>query len=106
MKEFILAGDNSFESEEGKKFLLKYYIIKEFINKEIKKPLFGIAVYKYDITHNEVLIEKEESEAITYSVAIVKRMAEQLVKMTITPISMLEVLDDLVSEQLEECVGL
>lgn len=104
MKEEIYTGENTFQNDEGNKFLLKYYIIKEFINTiDFTKPLFKIAVYKYDVSNYENVIETEESTAISQSISVVKKMAEQLRELRITPICMLEVLDDLISKYLEEC---
>lgn len=106
MREIILTGENYFQNEEGKKYLLKYYIVKELKNIGIKKPLFGVAIYKYDITTNEKFIEKEESTAISLSFAIVKKMTEQLMHFKITPVCLLEILDDLISQHLEESLVL
>ncbi len=102
MREIIFTGERAIENEEGKKYLLKYYITKDMCNVVISQPIFGVAVYKYDLTYCERFMEKEESMAISHSMTMVKKLVDHLITFKITPVCLLEVLDDLISQQLED----
>lgn len=96
MKQIFLEGKKSVELEDKSVMELEYYLIENQKNEELDKALYGVKIAKRigDYT------ESEEVDAISYSKEFVKQILDKLMENEVTPISMIEIIDDLVTIRL------
>lgn len=77
---------------------LQYFLLEKNSVEEEEKMLYGIKIVK----RIDTCIESEEVQAISYSKNFVKQLIKKLVDNEVTPISMIEILDDL--QTIELCI--
>lgn len=77
---------------------LQYFLLEKNSVEEEEKMLYGIKIVK----RIDTCIESEEVHAISYSKNFVKQLIKKLVDNEVTPISMIEILDDL--QTIELCI--
>lgn len=94
MKKLYLEGTKTLILEDKKEIKLDYYLVEEFQDRGKEISLYGIKIVK----HLENCLETEYTEPISYSKDIVKEIVHKLWNNGVTIITMLEVVDDLVSE--------
>lgn len=75
---------------------IEYYLTEEAVDKYTRKPIYGISVVKRD----GINVEEENSGGVSHSQDVVKDMLHTLAKGSITPMSMIEIVDDLVTSRL------
>lgn len=92
MKQMRLLFSNEVELEDNKKMKLDY-ILTEVSGMGSTKPYYGIHITKCQ----DDMIEADEINGISYSKEKVVSMIEKLYKYEVTPISMVEIIDDLVT---------
>lgn len=97
MKQITLIGEKEVIVEDGS-MQLEYYLIQESsVSKESDmKSIYGIKIMK----KLGGAVESEEVKGISYSKEVVMQLIDTLMKFTVTPMTMVEVLDDLITERL------
>lgn len=79
--------------DNNKELQLEYYLVEEN-RKDWEDSAYGIKI----IQHGDLSTDSEYTEPISYSKEIVEKMVRVLWVNTVTPTSMLEIVDDLVSQ--------
>lgn len=97
MKQITLVGRREVIVDK-RSMQLEYYLIQESsVSKESEvKSIYGIKIQKL---FGEA-IESDEVGGISYSKEVVLQLIDTLMKATVTPLTMVEVLDDLITERL------
>lgn len=90
--EFIFHNEVLLENE--KKMKLDYCLTEKFTEDNPVTPYFGIQITKYI----EDDIEIEKVTGISYKKETVLSIINKLIQHEITPVSMVEVLDDMITE--------
>ncbi len=94
MRKLYLEGTKIMVMEDNKEVQLDYYLVEDFKERGQDISLYGIKIVK----HLENCLETEYTDPISYSRDIVKDMVHKLWYNGVTLVSMLEIVDDLVSE--------
>lgn len=94
MKKLYLEGTKTLILEDNKQVKLDYYLVEDLRNCGQEISLYGIKIVK----HLDDYLETEYTEPISYSRVIVKEMVRKLWVNGVTITTMLEIVDDLVSE--------
>ena len=92
MKKMRLLFSNEVTLEDDRIMRLEYNIT-ENKSTDTEEPYYGIQITKYIDGNKEV----EEIEGISYSRDKVEAMAKILFQNTVTPISLVEIVDDLIT---------
>ncbi|WP_455716301.1 DUF6514 family protein [Anaerosporobacter sp.] len=100
MKHFSLIGEREVKLENQMGMVLKYYLVeepsKEVGERDCLNFLYGIKIEKQ---FGEI-VESEEVEALSYSKEVVVQLIHTLIECTVTPMTLVEVVDDLVTLRL------
>lgn len=96
MKVFNLMGEEKVLLENEKEMKLKYYLIESSTGTN-GVTLYGIKVEK--IVDEEK--ETEEINGVSYSKEFVTQIISTLIQYTVTPISLIEIVDEYVT--LQQC---
>lgn len=96
MKTECLIGSRVIWDCNNSKIKLEYYLTASKWNPEEKETLYGIKIVKYQFENREV----EALKGISYSKKFVEQMISCLMDHTVTPICMLEVVDDYITKEL------
>jgi hypothetical protein len=75
---------------------IEYYLTEEKSETKSQVPVYGMSIVKKDGS----CVEIENSGGVSHSSEVVKGMLHALAKGAITPISMIEVVDELVTTRL------
>ncbi len=94
MRKLYLEGTKRMMLEDNKEVQLDYYLVEDFKDRGQDISLYGIKI----VRHLEDYLETEDTEPISYSRDIVKDMVHKLWNNEVTLVTMLEIVDDLVSE--------
>ncbi|MFU0828171.1 MAG: Group-specific protein [Lachnoclostridium sp.] len=94
MKKLYLEGTKTLILDDNKQVKLDYYLVEDLRNRGQEISLYGIKIVK----HLDDYLETEYTEPISYSREIVKEMVRKLWVNGVTITTMLEIVDDLVSE--------
>lgn len=94
MKKLYLEGTKTLIMEDNKELKLDYYLVEDHKEFGQQTLLYGIKIVK----HLEDCLETEYTEPISYSRDFVKEIVHKLWNNDVTLVSMLEIVDDLVSE--------
>ncbi len=94
MRKLYLEGTKIMIMEDNKEVQLDYYLVEDYKDRGQDISLYGIKIVK----HLENYMETEYTDPISYSREIVKEIAHKLWDNGVTLISMLEIVDDLVSD--------
>lgn len=94
MRKLYLEGTKTMVMEDNKEVQLDYYLVEDFKDRGQDISLYGIKIVK----HLEDYLETEYTEPISYSRDIVENMVHKLWNNGVTLVSMLEIVDDLVSD--------
>jgi len=94
MKKLYLEGTNTMLLEDNKEVKLDYYLVEDYKECRQQVLLYGIKIVK----HLEDYLETEYTDPISNSRDLVKEMVHKLWYNGVTLISMLEIVDDLVSD--------
>lgn len=98
MKRFDLIGERNVELEDQREMVLNYYLIEELskANGDMNY-LYGIKIEK----QFGGIVESEEVEALLYSKEVVLQLINTLMECTVTPMTLVEVVDELIT--LRQC---
>lgn len=98
MKRIDLIGERNVELEDQREMVLNYYLIEKpsKANGDMNY-LYGIKIEK----QFGGIVESEEVEAISYSKEVVLQLINTLMECTVTPMTLVEVVDDLIT--LRQC---
>lgn len=94
-----LIGEKRVLVDDEKEMILGYYLIKEpskVVNDEDVNNLYGIRIQK----QFGGIVESEEVQALSYSKEVVLQLIETLMEYTVTPMTLVEVVDDLITLKL------
>jgi hypothetical protein len=94
MRKLYLEGTKTMKMEDNKEVQLDYYLVEDFRDRGQDISLYGIKIVK----HLEEYLETEYTEPISYSRDVVKDMVHKLWDNGVTLVTMLEIVDDLVSD--------
>lgn len=83
-------GENRFRDDRKQEFIVSYYVMEESGD-----ALYGISVEKYQTGTD--YIEVEEIPKISDSIQLVRNIAEKLMKYQVTPISLAESVDTIMT---------
>lgn len=98
MEQVYLVGEKECRINSANT-LLQYYLMEK--SQEVRSSkLYGIKIVKIVTDGKGSKQEEEMTPAISYSKAFVKQILLAMLKGTVTPVSVLEIVDDLVSEHL------
>lgn len=100
MKQLYLVGNRELLDEECRQMNLGYYLIEEERDEKANTSLYGIQITKQTVKRGSVRTEKESTPALSYSRSFVEKMIFRLMEGSVTPIALLEVVDDMVGESL------
>jgi hypothetical protein len=94
MKQVYLMYSNEVKLEDERRMKLDYSLTEKYAETDQNTPYYGIQVAKYlDDT-----VEKEEVTGISYSKDTVVAIIKKLLQFEVTPISMVEIVDELITE--------
>lgn len=79
--------------EESRSMILKYFLMEK-IKESNLLPLYGIQISKYDGD----MMETDNVSGISHSKERVVSMIRKLFQYDVTPISMVEIIDDIVTQ--------
>lgn len=93
MKKSELLFRNEVLLEDCRRMQLDYSITENYLDEESSEPYYGINITKYlgDI------VEADEVDGISYSKDSVITIIRKLFQYEVTPISMVEIIDELVT---------
>lgn len=94
MEKLYFEGTKILNLEDNSEVKLDYYLVEELKECNHQASLYGIKIVK----HLESYLETEYTEPISHSKDIVKKMVHKLWSNEVTLVSMLEIVDDMVSE--------
>lgn len=94
MKQIFLEGKKTVQLEDNRVMDLAYYLLEN--PREDNTVLYGIKITK---TIDEYT-ESEEVDAISYSKEFVQQIIQTLMKNEVTPISMIEIIDEIITMKL------
>ncbi|MDF2538327.1 MAG: hypothetical protein K0S76_1348 [Herbinix sp.] len=93
MKQVYLLFSNEVKLEDERSMKLDYSLTERLSESEEKTPYYGIQIEKYlDDT-----VEKDEVTGISNSKDTVISIIKKLFQYEVTPVSMVEIVDDLVT---------
>lgn len=98
MKRIDLIGVRDVELEDQREMVLNYFLIEE------PSKASGDMNYLYGIKIEKQfggIVESEEVEALLYSKEVVLQLIDILMECTVTPMTLVEVVDDLIT--LRQC---
>lgn len=96
MKQLYLEGRKHVKAETSGWMKLEYYLTQEHNEEWTDATVYGMSIVKK--THH--LIEMEETGGLSNSKEMVLSMLHKLIACTVTPMVLLEVVDDLATEKL------
>ncbi len=94
MRKLYLEGTKTMLLEDNKEIQFDYYLVEDYKDCRQDITLYGIKI----VQHLEDYLETEYTDPISYSRDLVKEMVHKLWRNGVTLVSMLEIVDDLVSE--------
>lgn len=100
MKTTRLMGTKEIWDCNNVKIKLEYYLIASKTNLEEKETLYGIQIAKYRRTEKEMQKEVEAIMGLSYSRKLVEQMIICLMDHTVTPMCMLEIVDDYITKSM------
>lgn len=98
MKNMYLIGTREIEDSLKHSMKLEYYLIEDFGKQDKEVPVYGICIKKLFVENGKELEEQETTEGLSYSKEIVMQMIDKLISNSVTPVSMVEIVDNLISE--------
>lgn len=95
-KEFLIET-RSVTDEKGTLLNLKYYLIEEELPQPAA-PLYRICIKK-STAGNPGVEEAESTPPVSHSETFTRRMLRQLIRNAVTPVCLLEIVDDMMTKE-------
>jgi len=102
MKRETLSGVRHFKGRQQRDIQVEYYFLKDYRFGEDESPLCGIKIVKSEIIDDQDHREVETAPSISYSEKFVKQIIQVMMQGLVTPIHMLEVIDQMVTLNQQE----
>lgn len=96
MKRLYLKGLKNILKENNTTMHVEYYLVEENSTERFDEYLYSIMIIKRE----KEIIEMEESGGLSYSRVFVEELTETLVENDVTPFSMIDIIDDLITLKL------
>lgn len=100
MRTYTLVGNRIYTDQEVGEIRLEYYLVEETRDVSNYLPLYGIRIIKYSRSESGLIREQRTASAISYSRIFVMEVLNKLIDHLVTPISMLEIIDDQVTQEM------
>ena len=94
MSHLHVLFSNEVQLEDTRRMKLDYSLTEKYSETDLSTPYYGIHITKL----LENTVECEEVLGISYSRETVVSMIKKLLKFEVTPISLVEIVDDLITE--------
>ena len=94
MKQVYLMYSSEVKLEDERQMVLDYSLTEKYPDDDQTKPYYGIQIKK----HLDDVVEQEEVTGISYSKDTVVGIIKKLLQFEVTPISMVEIVDELITE--------
>lgn len=94
MSHLHVLFSNEVQLEDARRMKLDYSLTEKYSETDLSTPYYGIQITK----QLENTLECEEVPGISYSRETVVSMIKKLFQFEVTPISLVEIVDDLVTE--------
>lgn len=95
-----LKGNHDLHDEKNRNMQLSYYLVEDTRDKEENRSLYSIQITKKRDHGGWMETEEDITPALSDSKEMVERMIEKLVKGVVTPVSLIEIVDDMFGENL------
>lgn len=99
MENIVFMGEKDYQDESNRRLNLRYYLLETRRAAVQSEAVYGIGIEKTLKGEGKHLFEKEMASCISYSKVFVKQMIQKLMDNLVTPVSMLEILDDMITEE-------
>ncbi|TCT14306.1 hypothetical protein EDC18_106104 [Natranaerovirga pectinivora] len=102
MYSMYLEGSKKIALEKDKKLEIEYYITEN--NQYIAEQLinvYGIKIINKIYDKGNIYYEVESVKKISYSKDLIQRLLSKLINHLVTPVCMIEIIDELISEMEE-----
>lgn len=93
MKKLQVLFSNEVALEDDRKMRLDYFLTENYMQSEVEEPYYGIRITKY----LDDLEESEEVSGISCSKETVLSMIKKFSVNVVTPIHLIDIVDDLVT---------
>lgn len=93
MKQLQVLFSNEVSLEDDRKMRLDYFLTEDVMQSEVEEPYYGIRITKY----LDDLEESEEVSGISCSKETVLSMIKKFSVNVVTPIHLIDIVDDLVT---------
>ncbi|NLZ80964.1 MAG: hypothetical protein GX913_04075 [Clostridiales bacterium] len=100
MKTNDLIGTKEIWDCNNMKIKLEYYLVATKSKIEEKETLYGIQIIKCQREEREMQKEVEAITGISYSRKLVEQIITSLMDNTVTPMCMLEIVDDYIAREM------
>ena len=94
MRRWIYRGWQQVTDERNQKIRLEYYLEEDVREVRVNTCLYGIGIVMCRELNGETITEKGHAPAISCSREFVELLLEKLKRMSVTPTSLPEVVDD------------
>lgn len=96
-----LIDNTELQDEKSRSLILDYFLVEETRTEEEEvKFLYGIQITKKMVVNGVLQQEQEMTPALSCSRIFVEKMIHKLINGTVTPMGLIEVVDDLIGEDL------
>jgi|GEM_PF-1871888 len=99
----ILVGTKTFMGVTGNEVSIEYYFLKDYRTDEEERPLCGIKLIKEEHVNGEKTVAEEIAPALSYSERFVKQIINAMIRNLVTPVHMLEVIDEYMAKEEVSC---
>lgn len=94
-----LVGKAELEAANQTRVKLEYYLTEETRDVEVASALYGVEVKKESRNKCGIFREQESARCLSYSREIVEGLVRMLLANTVTPMNLIEVVDDYISKK-------
>ena len=99
MRKLTLVGNRLLTDTEKGEIRLEYYLLEETRDVSNYMPLYGMRIMKWSKASDGILREQKTAAAISYSKEFVLEILNQFIQNLVTPMCMLELVDEKVSQE-------
>lgn len=100
MENIYFIGERNCRDEFNKMLKMKYFLVEDYENSKVNKPVYSIEVIKLDKSTRKDTFEKETTPSISFSKAFVMQIIHRIMDNLVTPATVLEIVDDMITEEI------